>query len=184
MGDPHDLDLADKVPLRDGSTVHVRPVRADDSAAVRCLFQGLSEASRQLRWFSAWPELDRAVGWATGVDDDRRCGLVAIGDNGQVIAHAGFERDDQRPDRAEFAMVIADGYQGRGLGPILLARLAEAAGRVRVATLTGEVLGDNNRMLRMLLHSGLGVSFRRTCGVVLVELPTSPAHGAGTVRAA
>lgn len=134
---------------------------------------------------SACPNLDCVVGWATKVDDDRRCGLVAIvSDSGQVIAHAGFERDDQCPDRAEFATVIADGYQGRGLGTILLGRLAEAADRAGVARLTGEVLADNYRMLRMLCHSGFPVSFRRTCGVVLVEVPTSLDRGAGTVRAA
>jgi GNAT superfamily N-acetyltransferase len=81
-------------------------------------------------------------------------------------------------------MLIADGYQGRGLGTILLGRLAEAADRAGVARLTGEVLADNYRMLRMLRSSGFPVSFRRTSGVVLVELPTSLARGAGTVRAA
>lgn len=101
-------DRAAEVTLRDGSRVQRRAVRADDAAAVRCLFQGLSETSRRLRWFSACPSLDCVVAWATRVDHDRRCGLVAVaGDNGQLIAHAGFERDDQHPDRAEFAMVIA-----------------------------------------------------------------------------
>jgi GNAT superfamily N-acetyltransferase len=178
-------DRATEVTLRDGSTIQVRPVRADDAAAVRCLFQGLSETARRLRWFSACPSLDCAVAWATRVDHDRRCGLVAIvAGNGQFIAHAGFERDDQHPDCAEFAMVIADGFQGRGLGAILLGRLAEVADRARVATLTGEVLADNQPMLRMLRHSGFPVSFRRASGVVLVELPTSPARAAATVLAA
>ncbi|HZD01623.1 MAG TPA: GNAT family N-acetyltransferase [Actinomycetes bacterium] len=178
-------DRAAEVILRDGSTVRVRPVRADDAAAVGCLFQGLSETSKWLRLFSACFDLDRVVGWATEVDHNRRDGLVAIaGDNGKVIAHAGFQRDDRRPDRAEFAIVIADGYQGRGLGTILLGRLAEMADRAGVRTFIGEVLADNHRMLRMLCHSGFGVSFRRTRGVVLVELPTSLGRGAGTITAA
>jgi RimJ/RimL family protein N-acetyltransferase len=178
-------DRAAEVTLRDGSIVRVCPVRADDAVAVRCLLQRLSDTSRWLRFFSGCPNLDFVVGWATDVDHDRRDGLVAIADgSGQVIAHAGFERDDRRPDRAEFAMVIADGYQGRGLGAILLGRLADMADRAGVRTFTGEVLGDNHRMLRMLCHSGFGVSFRGTGGVVLVELPTSLHRDADTVRAA
>ena len=53
------------VVLRDGSTVHVRPVRAEDAAAVHAFFQGLSPESIALRFFSGFPNLDMAVRWAT-----------------------------------------------------------------------------------------------------------------------
>jgi len=155
MRSPH--DPAVEVTLRDGVTVHLRPVQADDAAAVRCLFQELSETSKRLRLSSVCPSLDKVVGWATEVDD-HRLGLVALAaDTGQVIAHAGCERDHRQPDRAEFALAIADRYQGRGLGRILLGQLAEAAHRAGIQTLTGEVLADNHRMLNLLRHSGLGM---------------------------
>ena len=176
---------AAEVTLRDGVTVHLRPVRADDAAAIRCLFQELSQTSKWLRFFSACPDLDQVVGWATEVDHDHRLGLVALAaDTGQVIAHAGVERDHRQPDRAEFALAIADRYQGRGLGRILLGQLAEAAHRAGIQWLTGEVLADNHRMLNLLRHSGGSVGLRLSCGVVLVELPTSPSPGAGLVPAA
>jgi hypothetical protein len=95
--------------------------------------------------------------------------------------NAGFERHDRCPDRAEFAMVIADDCQGCGLGRILLGQLAEPADGARVGTLTREMLATNHRML---CHSGLGVSFRSTGGVVVVGLPTSLDRGADTARAA
>jgi hypothetical protein len=64
---------------------------------------------------SLLPRLDRVVDWATKVDGDRRLGLVAIAaDTGQLIAHAGLEHDPQRPDRAEFAVAVADRYQAAG----------------------------------------------------------------------
>jgi hypothetical protein len=66
------------VVLRDGSTAYVRPVRADDTDALRALFAGLSEQSRYLRFFSAFPFLDPVVTWATTTaagDDHRRVGL-------------------------------------------------------------------------------------------------------------
>ena len=50
------------VALRDGSTVHVRPVRATDAPAVRAFFERLSPESTGLRFFSGFPNLDSAVG--------------------------------------------------------------------------------------------------------------------------
>ena len=109
-------DPAANITLRDGVIVQLRPVRAGDAAAVCCLLQQLSPTSKRLRFFSACPDLHKAIGWATEVDGDR-LGLVAIAaDTGQLIAHAGAERDLRHPDHAEFALVIADRYQGRGLG--------------------------------------------------------------------
>lgn len=134
---------------------------------------GLSETSRWLRIFTVCPRLDGVVDWATKVEDDRRLGLVAITANtGQVIAHAGLERDPGQPDRAEFAVVIADRYQGRGLGGLLLGRLVEVARQAGLGWLTGEVLANNHRMLNLLRHSGWAVRLRPSCGVVLVEVST------------
>jgi GNAT superfamily N-acetyltransferase len=133
-----------EITLPDGLTVLLRSVRAEDAAAVRCLFQGLSERSTWLRFFTVCPRLDRVVGWASE-DDNDRLGLVAIaGGTGQLIAHAGLERDHRQPDRAEFALVVADRYQGRGLGRVLLGRLVEAAQRVGIQWLTAEVLAENH----------------------------------------
>jgi GNAT superfamily N-acetyltransferase len=173
------------VSLRDGLTVHLRPVRAGDAAAIRCLFQGLSETSTWLRFFTVRPSLDRVVGWATEVDDDRRLGLVAIAaDSGQLIAHAGLERDLHQPDRAEFAVAVADHHQGRGLGRVLLGQLIQAADHAGIRWLTGEVLTNNRRMLHLLRHSGCSVSLHLSAGVVLVELPTFASPGVGMVPAA
>lgn len=178
-------DPAAAIRLRDGSTVHLRPVRAEDAATVRCLFQGLSETSRWLRFFTVCPRLDRVIDWATKVDNDRRLGLVAItADSGQLIAHAGLERDPRQPDRAEFALAIADGYQGRGLGRLLLGRLVQAARQAGLRWLTGEVLANNHRMLNLLRHSGWAVRLRPSGGVVVVEVSTWSSPDSGIVPAA
>jgi RimJ/RimL family protein N-acetyltransferase len=178
-------DPAVVVTLPDAVTVLVRPVRAEDAAAISALFQGLSERSTWLRFFSLCPRLDRVVGWATEVDNHRRLGLVAVAaDTGQLIAHAGLERDHRQPDRAEFALAIADRHRGRGLGRVLLGRLVEAAQRVGIRWLTAEVLAENHRMLNLLRHARYPVSLRLSSGVVLAELPTQPAPGTGLVPAA
>jgi hypothetical protein len=60
------------VVLRDGSTVHVRPARRTDAPEVEQLLLGLSDRSRWLRFFSGFPDLARAVKWATEVDYEHR----------------------------------------------------------------------------------------------------------------
>jgi acetyltransferase len=179
-------DAAANLTLRDGLLVRLRPVRAGDAAATCRLFQQLSPASRRLRFFSACPDLDKGVHWATEVDNDRRLGLVAIAaDTGQLIAHAGAERDPHHPDQAEFALVIADPYQGRGLGKLLLGQLLQAAHSAGIQTLTGEVLADNHRMLNLLGHSGFPAGLDLTAGAVLVvEVSTAPGRDLGRVPAA
>ena len=98
------------VVLRDGSTVHVRSVRAEDASAVRVFFKGLSPESIALRFFCGFPDLDRAVRWATEVDDQHRYGLVATsGADGRGVAPAGWEPEPDPPQRAEIAFAIADG---------------------------------------------------------------------------
>jgi acetate---CoA ligase (ADP-forming) len=134
------------VVLRDGSTTHVRPVRADDAGALRALFAGLSERSRYLRFFSAFPSLDPVVAWATATGDHRRFGLVAtVGADHHVVAHGAYDRDPAHPERAEVALATADGMQGKGIGTLLLGQLAEVAAEDGVATFNAEVLPETTR---------------------------------------
>jgi acetate---CoA ligase (ADP-forming) len=144
----HEADVA----LRDGSTVHVRPVRAEDAPAVRAFFERLSPRSIALRFFSGFPDLDRAVRWATEVDQ-HRYGLVATGADGRVVAHAGWEREPVRPERAEVAFAIADAMQHNGLGTILLGQLIEAADQAGVAVLSAEVLPQNHLELTEMVDT-------------------------------
>jgi L-amino acid N-acyltransferase YncA len=162
------------VVLRDGSTVHVRPVRAEDAPAVHAFFERLSPKSITLRFFCGFPDLDRAVRWATDVDGQHRYGLIATSSaDGRVVAHAGWEREPDHPERAEVAFAIADAMQHNGLGTILLGQLIEAADQAGVAVLSAEVLPQNHRMLHVFRDSGFPVTTRTLPGVVPVELATS-----------
>src|SRR5215204_3914387 len=128
------------VVLRDGSTVNVRPVRAEDAPAVRAFFERLSPRSIALRFFCGFPDLDRAAGWETEPD---------------------------RPGRAEVAFAIADAMQHNGLGTILLGQLIEAAAQAGVAVLSAEVLPQNQHMLHVFGDSGIPVTTHTLPGVVL-----------------
>jgi acetate---CoA ligase (ADP-forming) len=170
----HEADVV----LRDGSSVHVRPVRAEDAPAVRAFFERLSPRSIALRFFCGFPDLDRAVRWATE-GDHHRYGLIATSSaDGRVVAHAGWERDPARPERAEIAFATADVMQHNGLGTILLGQLIEAAAQAGVAVLSAEVLPQNHRMLHVFHDSGFPLTTRTIPGVVLVELATSRSRAA------
>jgi hypothetical protein len=166
----HEADVV----LRDGSTVHVRPVRAEDAPAVRAFFERLSPRSIALRFFCGFPDLDRAVSWATEVDQ-HRYGLIATSSaDGRVVAHAGWEREPDHPERAKIAFAIADAMQHNGLGTILLGQLIKVADQAGVAVL----LPQNHHMLHVFGDSGIPVTTHTLPGVVLVELATSPSPAA------
>ncbi len=168
------------VVLRDGSTAHVRPVRADDADALKALFAGLSERSRYLRFFSAFPSLDPVVAWATAADSDQRgFGLVAtFGADHQVVAHGAYDRGRAHPERAEVALAISDGMQGKGIGTLLLGQLAEIAAEDGVSTFDAEVLPENHEMVAVLRDSGFAVATRTVPGALLIEFPTALAEEA------
>ncbi|HZD39000.1 MAG TPA: GNAT family N-acetyltransferase, partial [Actinomycetes bacterium] len=83
-----------------------------------------------------------------------------------------WERERDRPERAEVALAIDDRFQGRGLGTILLGQLAESARRRGVELFVAEVLPNNYRMLQVFRDSGFDVRVRSRPGVLLVEIPT------------
>ncbi len=70
-------------------------------------------------------------------------------------------------------MAIADAWQGRGLGTILLGQLAEAAEQDGVTQFAAEMLPHNHRMVQVFRDSGFPVTLRSLPGVLLAELPTS-----------
>ena len=161
------------IALRDGTTVQVRPACPQDATELRRLFERLSDESRYLRFFSATVDVPLVVGWAADVDQRRRDGLVAVtGPRGRIVAHAGWERERDHPERAEVALVIDDEFQGRGLGTILLGQLAVSARGKGVELLVAEVLPGNHRMIQVFRDSGFGVRVRSLSGVLMVEIPT------------
>lgn len=160
------------VALRDGSTVRVRPVRSEDRPALRTFLGELSDESRAFRFFSMGTNLDRAADWASEVDYDTRYGLVALrGTEQRVVGNASYVSEGE--GRAEVAFAVADELQGRGLGTILLAHLAEAAADAGIGLFEAQVLTANHRMVEVFRESGFPVEISSEPGSIRVELPTS-----------
>jgi len=157
--------------LRDGATVHVRPIRADDGAAMRSFLETVSPDSIWFRFFGT-VNLDWATKWSVNVDYADRFGLVVESGNPRaIIAHAAYVRIDY--NRAEVAFLVADAWQGRGISTILLAHLAEVAEQHGFTTLFAQVLPNNYRMIEVFRESGFPVKVRSTPDALEVELPAS-----------
>jgi acetate---CoA ligase (ADP-forming) len=159
------------VVLRDGSTVTVRPIRTEDAAELATFYTELSLESRVFRFFAAVANADASIQRMVSVDYTASYGLVAVaGAKSRIVGHAMYVQI--APRRAEMALAIADAYQGRGLGTILLGQLAEAAAAAGLDMFEAVVRPENHRMLQMLRESGFPVHARSEPGEVHADLPT------------
>jgi acetyl coenzyme A synthetase (ADP forming)-like protein len=159
------------VALRDGSTLHIRPVRRSDKAAVATFLEGLSPESIAFRFVGS-VDLEWVADWSTDVDYSDRYALVATsGAEQTTVAHGAYVRTGS--DRAEVAFTVADAWQGHGIATIMLAHLATAAEDRGITVFTAAVLPSNHRMIQVFRDSGFPVAQRAGDGVIEIELPTS-----------
>lgn len=158
--------------LRDGSTVRVRAMRPEDDKALLGLFTSLSEESRWLRFFSPTQGAALAAEAHRETNLDRTFGLLALsGEEERVVGHAFYAGLDEH--RAEVAFTIANDFQGRGLGTILLGQLAEVAVANNIQMFEAEVIAANHAMLHVFRESGFPIEVTAIAGELHVEFPTS-----------
>ncbi len=160
---PYPVELIGNVVLQDGTTLHVRPIRPEDAALERDFVNGLSEQTRYYRFFYRLAELTPSMlARFTQVDYDRELALVALSPaaEGKAGAFVGVARYIGNPDRtsAEFAVVIADAWQRRGVARVLMHGLIVCAKRRGFERLSGTILRVNEPMLAFV--RGLGFDLR------------------------
>ena len=141
------------VTLRDGSVAELRLAEVSDESAVLELLRSHSVHSRAMRFSTTAVHLPSAARAAV-----EHTGVIAFAPDGRCVGHAWYVATTER--RAEVALVIADRYQGRGLGTILLKRLARVAALRAINVLEGYVLLDNVRMTDLLRHCGFPLRTR------------------------
>jgi RimJ/RimL family protein N-acetyltransferase len=156
---PLPADLSDNLTLRDGTRVHIRPIRPEDDHALVEAFHHMSPQTVYQRFFAALPELSEEMAWRfSHVNYTNRMALVAEipdSDPPQVLAVARYERAPRLEPNAdgpvaELGLVVVDEWQGRGLGRILLRRLLAVAATHGITRFTADILADNRRMLHLL----------------------------------
>ncbi|HEY1520446.1 MAG TPA: GNAT family N-acetyltransferase [Solirubrobacteraceae bacterium] len=140
------------VMLRDGSAVQLRPAGPHDEVALRAFLEGVSPDSLRRRFFGT-PDLGRTARSLVEGCGAAYFGLVVHESyTPAIVAHAGWFRIDSK--RAEAAFLVTDSWQGRGLGALLLSRLAQSAEQRGIATLVAEVLPGNRAMLTVFERCG------------------------------
>jgi acyl-CoA synthetase (NDP forming)/RimJ/RimL family protein N-acetyltransferase len=158
---PYPSDLTERWELPGGAVVRVRPIRPEDAEMEASFVRNLSDHARHFRFGTAMKELTREMLVRfTQIDYDRELallGLVEQGGRETEIAVARYARTG--PDSADVAIVVADAWQGKGLGRRLLVRLLELARARGIRRVEGEMLSEN-LPIRNLLAS-LGFTFRR-----------------------
>lgn len=166
--------------LGDGTAVRLRVVRPEDRELLRRGFQRLSSESRYLRFMGPKPALsDDELDLLTDLDGVDRFAVGAErvdpeGGEPEGIGVARFVRRPEEPDVAEAAVTVVDTCQGRGLGSLLLRRLAAAARERGVRRFQGEILVRNEAMRRLLADQPTATVVEEHGDVlrVLVELPS------------
>ena len=148
--------------LRDGTDIHLRPLRPEDEPLLQDLAAHMSPEDLRLRFFAAVRGLSHAVAERLAhVDYDRAMALVALKDEVALgVARFHAEPDPQRKlgRQAEYAIAVRSDWKGRGLGYLLMTRLIAVAQEWRVGELVGQVLSENNRMLAMCRELGFSIA--------------------------
>lgn len=160
------------VTLRDGSVIQLRPVGPRDDVALRAFLEGVSPESLRRRFFGT-PDLERTARSLVDGCGGADFGLVVHeASTPAIVAHAGWFRIDSK--RAEAAFLVTDGWQRRGLGTLLLSRLARGAKQQGVGTLVADVLPGNRAMITVFERCGYPVAVSWDAHGVEVEIDLTP----------
>jgi RimJ/RimL family protein N-acetyltransferase len=149
------LDGVDLCALPDGRVITIRPIRPDDAERLQATHERLSPLTRYRRFLSAKPYLSRAdatyLSVIDGCDHYALAATYAASEEAQeeIIGVARFVREPADARAAEFAIVVADTWQGQGVGRELLGRLVDAAVTRGVQRFTATMLADNLAIQRL-----------------------------------
>jgi RimJ/RimL family protein N-acetyltransferase len=137
--------------LPDGTPVLLRPLHRTDRAAFVAAFDRLSEETRYTRFMTPVQRLTNAeVDYFLDIDHRTHEALVALhGETGEQLGLGRYVSTPEVPEEAELAFTIADAWQGRGVGGVLLDALADLARERGITRLTADVLAENLPMRRL-----------------------------------
>ncbi|VTU21962.1 bifunctional acetate--CoA ligase family protein/GNAT family N-acetyltransferase [Variovorax sp. PBL-E5] len=156
-------------PMRGGGAYTVRALHPDDAQMLQDLVQHLSPQSRYFRFVSWFSELPPTMlSRFALIDYDLEMALVAVfkernaaadGTIAETERIVGVSRYITNPDRssAEFSLLVADDFNGKGIGSRLMESIIDAAREKGLTELDGLVLTGNAGMLRLMKKLGFSV---------------------------
>ena len=165
---------------KDGVDLLIRPIKPTDESLLRELFYKLSDQTIYQRFFATKKYMphENLQRFCT-IDYDRDMTLVAVirdHDRERVVGWAMYVRNE-RTGFAEASFVVADAWQGRGIGTLLMRRLTEIAEARGVRGFTAMTLADNVPMLRVFEKCGYPVEVQREGEILRLRIPfEKPRH--------
>ena len=141
--------LPEVVALREGYVVGIQAVSLEDRELLRRMFSRLSRESIYQRFHMPYPSVPEwAVALFIGSHEPQGKYLVAVVGN-NIVGHAMYTRSEDGRS-ADIGIIVEDEWQRRGIGKLLLSKLAAAVRRQRIEAFTGVVFGENRATMRLV----------------------------------
>jgi GNAT superfamily N-acetyltransferase len=147
--------------LPDGTPVMVRAVRPQDADRLQAYLRGLSAVTRRNRFLGAVSELAPSeLDRLTHMDRPGELALLAFAGSGDDAPLVGEAIQVMAPEsqRCEIALSVADAFQGRGLGTLLLRNMECRARLAGARYLIGDVLRTNAAMKGLARKAGFAIN--------------------------
>ncbi|MGA2308664.1 MAG: acetate--CoA ligase alpha subunit [Candidatus Bathyarchaeia archaeon] len=148
--------------LRDGRTVILRPIKPEDEPLWLEMFQNFSEESIRYRFFQVLKDTphETRVRYCN-IDYDREIAIVAeLTEEGRKrilgVARVSIEPDGRT---GEIAFIVADPWQGLGLGTKLVDYVLEICADMKLETIYAIMLADNYRAMGLMKKMGFAVKY-------------------------
>jgi acetyltransferase len=158
---PYPSHLVQTWTMPDGTDVLIRPIRPEDAELEKEFVRNLSAETKYFRFMNTLRELtDPMVARLTQIDYDREMAFIATVDQDGKEVEVGVCRYAVNPggDSCEFAIVVSDDWQHRGLARKLMLVLIDAARSRGLKFMEGDFLSNNERMLKFVAGLGFALS--------------------------
>jgi len=153
---PEDLETV--MITKDSAELVVRPVRPTDEEMLSDMFYDLSDQTIINRFFSMLKSMPhRRLQQFCCIDYKEEMSIVALAGEGpkQKIVGLGSYHLNPATHRAEIAFLVADAWQGKGIGTFMMKMLVKIARSKNIKGLTAEVMRDNVAMIALMHKSGV-----------------------------
>ncbi|WP_131781542.1 bifunctional acetate--CoA ligase family protein/GNAT family N-acetyltransferase [Legionella gresilensis] len=146
--------------LHDGTKITIRPIRPEDAKLEQDFMHSLSSQSKYFRFMGHIQELSlKMLVRFTQIDYDREMALVATIEDNNIEVIIGIARYITNPDfkSCEFALVVADTWQNKGLGRHLMISLIKIAKKSNLTIMKGNILANNTNMILLVTRLGFTI---------------------------
>jgi len=158
---PYPAHLAKTVQLNDGTDIVIRPIRPEDAEIEAKFIRELSPEARYFRFMNSIQELSQEMLVRfTQIDYHNEMALIVVTSTEDGEEQIGVARYTTNVDKTscEFALVVSDKWQSRGIARHLMRNLMDVARDRDLEVMEGQVLSKNSKMLDLMTSLNFSIS--------------------------